>query len=540
MKNRFIVLLFLLGFFSLTAQVENIPVNNPVYGFLKQMQVKGVISGYDESSLPIARSKVIHLLNQIEKNNSWLSSIEKELLIDYQNKIDLKKKRSYLFDNLIPQNQSYLYHYSDSSLNFFFNPIVDVNFYHSVKAKENSALVNVGGKAFGSYDGWLGFYLQGSNGVVWGDRETAKLDQRVAQNYTFNNTGINFFDGTAGYLKLEKGPFSFQFGRERVLWGNGYNERLILSSNPPIFDFAKFEFEYKSLSYKFLHGWIVQTPSIIFVDSLIREIKIKPSKYFAVSRLGINPTEKIKLGVSQIVIYGNRPFEAAYLNPFLFWESAQRSMQDLDNSFLYFDGRFLLFNGAEIEASVLLDDIKYENWFNGNWNSIENRLLWGTGIYLANPILPQNSFLKLNYTQIRPYTFSHVGIGEQLTYTSNDYLLGISVPPNSTVLTASADYNFSSSFGASIRFRRILHGENIYDSNGKLLVNHGGSVKNHPSLFDNQKAKLLAGSLQKNNIASLTLSYEWFYNSFINLTVNHNFNLEEDRYFNLTFLYNYY
>ncbi|MBK9282735.1 MAG: hypothetical protein IPM51_00235 [Sphingobacteriaceae bacterium] len=233
--------------------------------------------------------------------------------------------------NITQENEKHLYSYSDPMLKFFVDPLFEYKFIYSDKNKRSSSLLNFGGRIRGSYDDWFGYYIEASNGSIHGDRATAFLDRRVEQSFTFNDTKINFFDNTQGYLRLEKGPLNFQLGRERILWGNGRINKLILSNNAQAFDFIKFNFAYKSLRYDFLHGWLVMKPELMQVNNDIS--KEKRSKYIAISRLGFSPNNDISLGISQMIIYSNRPFEAAYLNPFLFWESAQRSLNDLDNSF---------------------------------------------------------------------------------------------------------------------------------------------------------------------------------------------------------------
>ena len=89
-----------------------------------------------------------------------------------------------------------------------------------------------------------------------------------------------------------------------------------------------------------------------------------------------------------MIIYANRPFEAAYLNPFLFWESAQRSRGDLDNSFLSVDVRYKIMNGMEASASMIWDDILFSVLFKGEFDKVNNRSTWKTGMILTNPVCP--------------------------------------------------------------------------------------------------------------------------------------------------------
>ena len=177
--------------------------------------------------------------------------------------------------------------------------------------------------------------------------------------------------------------------------------------------------------------------------------------------MNYNPTSALNLGISQSIIYSNRPFELAYLNPFLFWESAQRSMNDLDNSFLTFDGRFLFTNGFELNSSIMFDDINFKRLFKGEWAGSNNGTAWQIGGFFTNPILPDNVIFRIEYIQIRPYIFSHPGGYADLTYTSNGYLLGTNLQPNSTLFSLKLDYQFTSKISAGIKFDHQLHGKNV-------------------------------------------------------------------------------
>ena len=478
------------------------PAGHPVYLFLKEMQVKGILKNYDDVILPISKQQVIDDLKQIESNIEKLDETEKQFLIRMEEKIGInfegEKSKLNIFDNfpqkleqnLSSDSQKHLYSYCDTSISFFIDPILEGKYIYSSLYNNNSTLMNIGGTVKGSYDNWLGFYLQGTNGSEFGNRNVAELDKRVEQSYTFNQTKINFFDETKGYIRFQKGIADLQLGRERVLWGNGYINRTILSDNPQLFDFIRFNIAYKKFSYNFLHGWLEQKPIVQHIDSLVGDVKFKSSKYVAISRLGYQANNSLSFGLTQMIIYSDRPLELAYLNPFLFWESAQRSLNDLDNSFLVFDGRCLITNGLEISSSIIFDDINFSYLFKGEWARSNNGEEWQTGVIITSPILPNDMVVKLEYMQARPYIFSHPGIGEALTYTNNGYLLGSDLQPNSTRFSTDINYRFSARSLIDISYSHTLHGNNVYNANGNLIKNFGGSVFNNFSFYASEGNKL--------------------------------------------------
>ncbi len=522
---KFFILISSILILSLTSypQVENIPSDNSVYIFLKRMQVSGIIPDYDDFVLPLSKRKIDSLLLNIKQKEAALSEVEAALLHRFLEKFAISAQPLSLFsdleNNLKSDRIKYFVLFNDSLLNFTLNPLLGfktIVLTGEADKKNPAFLGKIGGNLYGTYDGWLGFFLEGTNEVLWGNRTAALTDPEIAQSYTFNRTEINFIDNTSGYLRFETKHVSLQLGRERVLWGSGYENRMVLSNNPPPFDFVRFNFEYKAFSYKFIHGWLVQPSTIIIVDSL-NTVKTKPSKYIAISRLGFNPSDNIKLGISQFVIYSNRPFEAAYLNPLLFWESAQRSMNDLDNSFLSLDLRILIIKGLELNTSILLDDIHFGKMFNEGWNDVSNRNAWNAGIYLTNPLIFPDMSFSFDYIQVRPYMFSHPGIGEMLTYTNNSYLLGEPYQPNSSNFNLKFSYQLTPEVLFDAIYNYSLHGQNVRDSEGNLVRNVGGNIWEFFSFYDEREISLLEGILEKNYSYTFNVSVEPLPFIFVNL-----------------------
>lgn len=496
------------------------------------MFIKGALPNYDDVILPLSRSQVINYLKEIKTYSYMLSESEKEFLCRMEVKTGAESDDQVSYFEKFPSgfttyykkyNQKHFYLYRDSKASLNFDILGDLTYLYSHELKDYSIILNFGGQLYGSYSDWLGFLIEGSNGTQFHNREVAKLDPRVKASFTFNHTGIDFFDFTQGYIRLQKDNVSLQLGRERILWGNGYINKMILSENPPLFDFLRFHIKYKALRYDFLHAWLVQPFETIHIDSITGDIRQKGSKYLAISRFGINPVPEFKLGITQMIIYANRPFEAAYLNPFLFWESAQRSLGDMDNSFISIDLDYKISDGIETSASMIWDDILFKVLFNGDFDKVNNRSAWQAGIILTNPILPSNFTFKAEYLQIRPYTFSHPDIGESLTYTNNSYILGANLQPNSTALSAEISYLFPLNWEVGIKFSHILHGRNIYDENGNLVKNVGGNIFENYNWYASDTAPLLDGDLEKINNISISLNSEILYGIYLNLILNSSF-----------------
>jgi hypothetical protein len=490
------------------------------------MNLKGALPEYNDVILPLSKQQVISHLQNIDENKKMLNSAEQELLDRLKEKLYIKKEPAVFSENfpqdfftkLFSDSQKHFYFYSDSFVNFSVKPFLEYKYIYSDRHKAGSSLFNYGGNIEGSYNNWLGFSLAGTLGIQMGNRNVGRLDRRVEQSFSFNDTEIQYFDDTEGYLRLAYGIAEFQIGREKQLWGNGYIDKMYVSDNSPKFDFLSFGLAYKSLGYKMMCAWLVHPADTVYVDSIQNYVKQKPSKYMVISRLGFQPGRRFSAGITQVIIYGNRPFEAAYLNPFLFWESAQRSLNDLDNSMLNIDAKYLITNGLEISGSFIFDDIRTSDWFSGKWNAVQNRNAWQAGTMVTSPLLPDNLSLKLEYSQLRPYVYTHFGITEEaLTYTNNGYNIGTDLEPNSTRFSVELNYRYSGRLNFIFRFKHSLHGANIYDEDGNLITSYGGDIFRPVTLYDPGIVKLLEGNREETNLYTLNANYELTYGIYFSL-----------------------
>jgi len=367
----------------------------------------------------------------------------------------------------------------------------------------------MGGSIKGGIDKFFSFYFFVSNGIQSGDVGAALSNNLVKQSYTFNKTGIIFFDNTEGYLKFEWEGLELQVGRERVLWGRSTN-KIILSENPPIFDFIKFKVDFGIINLNFIHGWLTQPLQYYFDTVKAAYFKIKNPKYIAISRIGINPFENFSVGITQEIIYANRPVELAYLNPFLFFESAQRSMNDLDNSFLGIDAKYNLAKGFCISSEIIFDDINFSKLYEG-FGSIQTRYTFDFRINLTSPILPFFTELQLGLLIIRPFMYSHFSENGSLTYSNNGYLLGSNIQPNSIKLSIDLHKYITSNFKIFVGYEHIEHGDNIYDLNGNIIRNTGGNFMEYFRDNDTRKTIILDGDLNIINRINVKFTYDFTY-----------------------------
>ena len=84
---RYTIVALVLLSSSIFPQVDNIPLNHPVYTFLKEMKVKKVIPYISEDIPNLSRFQVKDYLIQVEEKMGELSSNEKKIIKSLQIRI---------------------------------------------------------------------------------------------------------------------------------------------------------------------------------------------------------------------------------------------------------------------------------------------------------------------------------------------------------------------------------------------------------------------------------------------------------------------
>ena len=190
------------------------------------------------------------------------------------------------------------------------------------------SLENHGVRLRGTVKGKLGYYLQATNGTLYGDRAMALADRRLRGNVKFNDLDSPYFDFTEAYLRADLDWFTLQFGREYAMVGTGYSDRLLLSENAPVFDALKLEARYKSVRFLFVHGSLVGDTTVFSTIPVTEPAG--SNKYLAMHRVEFSLFDRLRLGASEMVVYQRLSPEFGYLSPVNFYKSAEHSLKDRD------------------------------------------------------------------------------------------------------------------------------------------------------------------------------------------------------------------
>ncbi|MCW8803495.1 MAG: hypothetical protein OQK57_03780, partial [Ignavibacteriaceae bacterium] len=525
--------IFLLLIPTVFSQVENVPLNHPVYTFLKEMKVKNLIPYISEDVPNLSRFQVKDYLMQVEEKLGELSNTEKNLfnrykvefyeLIDPENTTyffnpekDFGTNLSEAFSNKV----KYFYAYKEENANVFIEMLGHYYYGQQFEPYVNNAhLFDIGFRFHGTVFKHLGYQLSFIKGGSAGDKQVAEIvEPRVLQSFKWveNAENIANYEFTEGYLKYYTEPaedmhLSIQLGREYKTTGYGYGSKLVLSGDSPPLDFIGFDFNYGIVKFTSIHGSTVG-------DFLpIQEERY--TKYWAFNRLKLSFENLFDVGIGENIVYSGRGIELGYLSPLGFYKFVEQSIQDRDNASLYFDLQTSFIPNVEFQGTFFLDENILSNL--QNLQSYKNKTAYQVGAFWYEAFTLNNLSLILEYTKIRPFVYSH--INNQNTYTAWGTNLGHPIGPNSDELLSRIDYNFTDWIRFSLEYHFIRRGENIYDDQGNLIKNVGGDLNiSHGPNPENQDAIFLDGIRFNNNIFQLGLRIEPIRDFVFDIIYNYN------------------
>jgi hypothetical protein len=530
------LLLFAVSAYS---QSEKVEINNPIYGFLDRLYIKGVIKKYPSMSYPLSRGQITKIIEHLDTVRDKLNGLENatldDLLIEFE--YDLYKtdsNRSELFGSgnffknfvgLFSDDEKFLYVYHDDANNLFVKSLLEFQTIVSDgdDPKGSASLFQWGVNARGTMWKNLGYGFSVTNGQVIGDMDIALEQDFLVNNYKIHEEGAKNFDFTEGYISYDNGNYALQAGRQKVIFGNGYDEFFGISPTNAM-DFIKFEISFGPFNYTFMHNWLLSKESFVSQDQFL-DIRVITQKYLALHRFGVSLfNDNLDLGFSEMIIYSERSPEIAYMTPFIFYKSVEHSLQDRDNAIIMFDATTRLFNRLKLYGTFVIDELDFAK-LNTNWWG--NMFAYQAGFYLLEPIPLDDLDVYVEYTKILPYTFSHRT--PYNNYTHYNSFIGANMHPNSDKIKFALLYGVSSNISLELGAAYSRHGLNIYDEDGDVIRNVGGDIDLGHRNTASDMVKFLDGDVEEILSFDGNITYEIFNNVFLELNYSHNNTISLER-----------
>jgi len=346
----------------------------------------------------------------------------------------------------------------------------------------------------------LGFLLDARDTKEWGTKE-----HRLG-NYTLPRLGFVratspdyiYHDETVAYLKFGFNHIQLTYGKFSNFWGPGRTGSLILTDYATSYDQFKLEIIFTKFKFTSLYAFLID------YEDYDRDA-LQKKKYLAAHRLEFVPWRWLSLGLSESVIFNGRSFEPAYLNPIMFFRSAEHYLGSPDNMIMGLDFKCTVLKNFKFYGELLIDDITTTK-LGTNWYG--NKLGYTAGAFWVDPLKFQNTDVRIEYTRIRPFVYSHENA---LSYKHYDSFLGHRIGPNSDDLYIELNYRFSKYARLTVFSEFWRHGANTADKN------FGGDVDRPHISGDDLYVKFLAGDTEKINSVGIHVSYEIWRNFYIGI-----------------------
>jgi hypothetical protein len=307
---------------------------------------------------------------------------------------------------------------SRNSTSLQFLPIIDVEAGYDALEKKfrRSAGAGIHTKFNINHNFTLAFTLFGGTASYpfYLDTSVSKKDliPEFGQAYRDTRGTYNFID-YQGYLSFSPKNskiFNFQIGRDKHFVGDGYRS-VLYSDFGPASPYAAINVNFWRIQYNVWYSWMLDVTSAQGIKNKFK------NKYGTFHYLSYNILKELQIGLFENVVWkgsdtnGVRNFEVNYLNPVILLRPQEYSVGSPDNSFLGFNLNFTLFKTIKFYGQLGLDEFYFKEIKAGNgWWA--NKQAWQAGFNYVNAFKIKGLKWRLEYNQVRPYTYSH-GVVEQ-------------------------------------------------------------------------------------------------------------------------------
>lgn len=336
--------------------------------------------------LPLTRSEVLGLLLEIEDQADRLSQPDKELLIQMLGEF----KDPEIGETASQESEIHLLRYEEGNAQVFF----DVRGTQDLQIRdktEREVVANTiaGGSIRARFGKHVFLGMDAHSRMTLGSSDTEQyfdLDQGKIQVAVGRSV---FSDQATGYAAFQYDRLQFFAGRMYASWGNGIDEQLSLSSANEPMDMIRFNLDFKTFRFSYLHATLQGIGS---------------ARYLAGHRVDYRVNNRFQIGVYETVVYGGRGIQLAYLNPFVPYHFIEHQLGDLDNNMLGFDFSAIAVQGVRIYGELFLDDLV---WNRSIFNYWANKFGYLAGIHWVSPFGLKLVEILSSYTRIDPWVYTH-------------------------------------------------------------------------------------------------------------------------------------
>jgi hypothetical protein len=188
-----------------------------------------------------------------------------------------------------------------------------------------------------------------------------------------------------------------------------------------------------------------------------------------------------------------------------------------NNTLAGFDFELAPIKNITFQGTLLIDDLNLSTLYKSDSTSNDNKFGYQLGIFWADALSLPNVNLKLEYTRLDPFVYSHRS--NKSSYTNWDMSLGHSLPPNSDEIALNLHYDVTNriKFNFLYQFQRSGEGILIDSITGKLIINYGGNINRGDGDLYITKINFLNGNRINRSIITFNLVFEPIKQYFVEL-----------------------
>lgn len=227
------------------------------------------------------------------------------------------------------------------------------------------------------------------------------LDEKLAKDPGYSGKKWRGLAGEVenAFISYSGKKFDILFGRFGSFWGPS-NQPPVLSSTARPMDAFSLRLNWGRLNYTYLLARLER-----FIDSTAgRNTAVFHNRFFAGHRLDFRALDNLNLGFFETIIFSGegRSLELNYLNPLLFYHSAQLNENLDDNTFLGMDFSWYLFNRHKLYGQIMIDDYQIDE--NGSGDKEPNEIGYILGIHSIDFL--DYFDIQIEYLKITNRTFN--------------------------------------------------------------------------------------------------------------------------------------
>lgn len=429
---------------ALWAQSVALPMGHWAYDFFDRMAISGAALSYSVCMHPITRKDAVKIVDELQqqaaRHEIVLSRIEQAYMQraveEFQ---EDRPERHPGAAHRVP----HLYAWRQGEKQVFLDGVMGLSLQQRGRdAAESTRSIQGGyyGAIIRGKIGRLAFY---SDNRIFGEQGGGPYleDYDRVDAYPMNTSddgSTATWDQSVSTLTTEFKGIRIQYGRDRLRWGPSRSGGLMLSGHMPAFDFISLKAEMGKARFQFFHG-ALRGPSA--------------QKWLAGHRLEISLGHRGHIGLSEMIVYGNRGIESAYMNPVLPFLISEHSLGDKDNVSMAVDGSWTLGPGIQLFTEIFVDDL-VAPWtlFTDKWS---NKVAFLTGLRWKDPLKLNDALFSMEYHRINPYVYTH-------KYDVNVYShfgtgIGSALQPNSDYIRLDLTKTFAFGLAAGVQYERRRH-----------------------------------------------------------------------------------